>query len=422
MASWVPLPGRPVHGRERRLGAGRARRVWAADGKACTRTADPGKSVARLWDEALLDAIRRDFPAPTVHARNLYHVSAAMWDAWAAYDPDADGVFVTEKARPSTIPRRRVTGPSATPPTGCSATATRTPPAAGRACASSTSSWPRSATRWSAPPRKGDSPAALGQPHRQAHHPGAASRTARASGRATYSRRLPARQRAAHRASCPGARDGGPQSLAAAGPGGLLHPERPAPAGRPPGVRRPSLGQRHLLRAAAGQRGGAAHRPGPAAAAGRSGDRRRLQGQRRGGHPLQQPARSPRRRDARTSPRQRWATTRWAPTTAPATTSTRSPGSPTRPTSCRAPTSAACSPSSGPTARTPRPRPATGTRWPTPSPTRPASSGASAASARSSIRSNGTSRCTSRSTAPSTTRPSPPGAARATTTTSGPSR
>ena len=69
-----------------------------ADGKACTRDTDPGKSVARLWDEALLDAIRRDFPAPTVHARNLYHVSAAMWDAWAAFDPDADGVFVTEKA------------------------------------------------------------------------------------------------------------------------------------------------------------------------------------------------------------------------------------------------------------------------------------------------------------------------------------
>ena len=69
----------------------------AANGDACVRTADPTKSVARLWDEALLDAIRRDFPAPTVHARNLYHTSAAMWDAWAAYDPFADGVFVTEK-------------------------------------------------------------------------------------------------------------------------------------------------------------------------------------------------------------------------------------------------------------------------------------------------------------------------------------
>ena len=57
----------------------------------CVRSADPAKSVARLWDEALLDAIRRDFPAPTVHARNLYHLSAAMWDAWATYDPIAAG-------------------------------------------------------------------------------------------------------------------------------------------------------------------------------------------------------------------------------------------------------------------------------------------------------------------------------------------
>ena len=53
--------------------------------------------MARVWDEALLDAIRRDVPAPTVHARNLFHTSAAMWDAWAAYDPDAEGYFVDEK-------------------------------------------------------------------------------------------------------------------------------------------------------------------------------------------------------------------------------------------------------------------------------------------------------------------------------------
>ena len=67
---------------------------------ACARPTDhPDWSVARRWDEALLDAIRRALPAPTVHARNLFHVSAAMWDAWAAYDPTATGVFVGEKAR-----------------------------------------------------------------------------------------------------------------------------------------------------------------------------------------------------------------------------------------------------------------------------------------------------------------------------------
>jgi hypothetical protein len=63
----------------------------------CVRQNLEGRSVARVWDEALLDAIRRDVPAPTVHARNLFHTSAAMWDAWAAYDPVADGYFVTEK-------------------------------------------------------------------------------------------------------------------------------------------------------------------------------------------------------------------------------------------------------------------------------------------------------------------------------------
>ncbi|NNK92266.1 MAG: vanadium-dependent haloperoxidase [Acidimicrobiia bacterium] len=56
----------------------------------------PDWSVARHWNEATLDAIRRDLPAPTVHARNLFHVSAAMWDAWAAYEPEASGYFVDE--------------------------------------------------------------------------------------------------------------------------------------------------------------------------------------------------------------------------------------------------------------------------------------------------------------------------------------
>lgn len=46
-------------------------------------------SVARQWNDALLDAIRNDFARPTIHARNLFHVSAAMYDAWAAYDRSA---------------------------------------------------------------------------------------------------------------------------------------------------------------------------------------------------------------------------------------------------------------------------------------------------------------------------------------------
>lgn len=52
---------------------------------AATASAQPERSAARLWNEALLDAIRADFARPPVHARNLFHVSAAMYDAWAAY-------------------------------------------------------------------------------------------------------------------------------------------------------------------------------------------------------------------------------------------------------------------------------------------------------------------------------------------------
>jgi Domain of unknown function (DUF6851) len=63
----------------------------------CTRADLGGHSVARVWDDALLELIRQVVPAPTVHARNLFHTSVAMWDAWAAYDPEADGYLVTEK-------------------------------------------------------------------------------------------------------------------------------------------------------------------------------------------------------------------------------------------------------------------------------------------------------------------------------------
>ena len=43
-------------------------------------------SVARLWNDAELDAIRVDYARPTVHARNLFHVSAAMYDAWSVHE------------------------------------------------------------------------------------------------------------------------------------------------------------------------------------------------------------------------------------------------------------------------------------------------------------------------------------------------
>ena len=82
-------------------------RPWQSE-PACPPIAqNPEWTVARRWDEALLDAIRRALPAPTVHARNLFHTSAAMWDAWAAYDKDAVGYFVTEKHSASNVEAAR---------------------------------------------------------------------------------------------------------------------------------------------------------------------------------------------------------------------------------------------------------------------------------------------------------------------------
>lgn len=52
------------------------------------------QSVAREWNEVLLDAVRSDFARPTVHARNLFHSSVLMYDAWAVFDAQAETVFL----------------------------------------------------------------------------------------------------------------------------------------------------------------------------------------------------------------------------------------------------------------------------------------------------------------------------------------
>ena len=51
-------------------------------------------SVARQWNEALLAAIRTDFARPTVHARNLFHMSIALYDAWAAYGDGPERTYL----------------------------------------------------------------------------------------------------------------------------------------------------------------------------------------------------------------------------------------------------------------------------------------------------------------------------------------
>jgi hypothetical protein len=54
-------------------------------------------SIARVWDEEILNAIRIDLPHPPVHARNLFTFSSAMYDAWAAYDSKATGYIYRQK-------------------------------------------------------------------------------------------------------------------------------------------------------------------------------------------------------------------------------------------------------------------------------------------------------------------------------------
>lgn len=51
-------------------------------------------TVAREWNEVTLESIRNDLARPTIHARNLFHTSVAMYDAWAAFDGTASTYFL----------------------------------------------------------------------------------------------------------------------------------------------------------------------------------------------------------------------------------------------------------------------------------------------------------------------------------------
>lgn len=67
----------------------------------------PDRSIARRWNEQALDAIRRDIPNPGVHARNLFHLSGAMWDVWRAYGGGGVGYVVDEAQSASDVAAAR---------------------------------------------------------------------------------------------------------------------------------------------------------------------------------------------------------------------------------------------------------------------------------------------------------------------------
>lgn len=69
-------------------------------------------SIARMWNEALLYAIRQDLARPTVHARNLFHSSMLMYDIWATYAGTGEAtVFLGENFQGYTCPFAGVSAP-----------------------------------------------------------------------------------------------------------------------------------------------------------------------------------------------------------------------------------------------------------------------------------------------------------------------
>ena len=69
------------------------------------------QSVARQWNEALLQAIREDFARPPVHARNLFHTAIALYDSWAVYDTVAQTYLLGKTVGNYTCPFDGITMP-----------------------------------------------------------------------------------------------------------------------------------------------------------------------------------------------------------------------------------------------------------------------------------------------------------------------
>lgn len=75
-------------------------------------TLEAQHSAARLWNEKVLHAISTDLARPTVHARNLFHTSVAMYDAWAVYSETAETYLLGKTVHGYTCPYHRVPAPA----------------------------------------------------------------------------------------------------------------------------------------------------------------------------------------------------------------------------------------------------------------------------------------------------------------------
>src|SRR5512140_2579910 len=105
------------HRRSRPMGRlfRRALLVAAASALLAAPAAAAQHSVARDWNEALLQAIRQDLARPTVHARNLFHTSVAMYDAWAAFDHVAETFLLGKTIGGFTVPFNGIAAPADLP-------------------------------------------------------------------------------------------------------------------------------------------------------------------------------------------------------------------------------------------------------------------------------------------------------------------
>ena len=64
-------------------------------------------SSARDWMDIILGMITEDGQGPTIQARNLFHTSAAMYDAWAAYDSNQETFFLGKSYHGFNLPFNR---------------------------------------------------------------------------------------------------------------------------------------------------------------------------------------------------------------------------------------------------------------------------------------------------------------------------
>lgn len=72
-----------------------------------TPKAEKPQSIARQWNEAMVQAIRWDYRRPTVAARNLFHLSLALYDTWALYTDDAQMYFINFRVKSSDVEKDR---------------------------------------------------------------------------------------------------------------------------------------------------------------------------------------------------------------------------------------------------------------------------------------------------------------------------